>query len=579
MRVSQTWWMIIVISVVGLFFRVLLIDKIPTSFTHDEMFFAVEGQSVALDGWDLKGKVRPWLEFVPSHGAFSELPGSLLAPGFWLISNPVVASRAVPILVGLLIPLLLGAITWELIKDKKVMIAVVAIAEFNPWIFQFSRSSIDPPIGMALVLLGKWLQLKLRGRNKLWSVVAYGLGFFTYQAYKLVIPLLVICTSIYSFLTDRHKKSKLKWSIFPAIAILGVMLFYSVNLRTQEAGKRINALLPLDQSLLSGLVDKDRRLSLPNPMATVFTNKLTEGIERFLVQYGEALNPRQLFVKGEANLSPFAVWSVGMFYELDIILILIGLVVIFKKKQKVGFYLLGLAAVAPIPTALSAESVSVTFRSSLMIFPLLILAGIGLVTIIQTRKRVVILLVGGGYLLLVTNFLYQYFFRYPLYAADGLFLSDRIVSSYAARTKEVLVVTNDEPFFLLENYLFFNKKINKDNIGEIRAVMSKSKFALDGVKFVKGCVDSRKIAAGEVVIAAVDTSECKGVSPLSDFKNLSISRVTDSGERYRIYGDRLCSGAKLRPYVYPQSLDSLAIEKLNDESFCREWITDVSQLK
>lgn len=55
--------------------------------------------------------------------------------------------------------------------------------------------------------------------------------------------------------------------------------------------------------------------------------------------------------------------------------------------------------------------------------------------------------------------------------------------------------------------------------------------------------------------------------------DLGIVQLADAGLIYLIKNDKLCDNYELGNYYYPQSLKELKIENLEDESFCKSWIT------
>jgi len=63
------------------------------------------------------------------------------------------------------------------------------------------------------------------------------------------------------------------------------------------------------------------------------------------------------------------------------------------------------------------------------------------------------------YFIFLTNFLYLYFYRFPVYKAEAFFFSERILSEYIRRVKienpEVNVYANTrEPIATFEQYIF-----------------------------------------------------------------------------------------------------------------------------
>src|SRR5690606_33816330 len=97
----------------------------------------------------------------------------------------------------------------------------------------------------------------------------------------------------------------------------------------QTAAVRLDDLL-FSSEYLSPLVNDERRIGLDSPITQLLSNKATVFLFQFLDRHLLPFNLRFLFVSGESNLSGFSVYSHGLFYLIDLLLVIIGLALLWK---------------------------------------------------------------------------------------------------------------------------------------------------------------------------------------------------------------------------------------------------------
>ncbi|MBU1966877.1 hypothetical protein KKH50_01110 [Patescibacteria group bacterium] len=126
----------------------------------------------------------------------------------------------------------------------------------------------------------------------------------------------------------------------------------------QQVDGRLDKTIFSGSEIITKQVDTDRRLSLVSPWQKITTNKLTHTgwfmIDRFI----GAFNPNLLFRYGEPNTSGFAVWTHGIFYLIDAVLILLGIVALLTKKKthRAGILIILSIVVFSIPNLINTMS-------------------------------------------------------------------------------------------------------------------------------------------------------------------------------------------------------------------------------
>jgi len=582
-----------------LFSRFYSLTTIPSSLVHDELIYVMQAKAIAYTGSDMTGRWNPF-SLKPFNADFAELPSLLMVPGVMLFNNPIIGAKITHVLIGLFLPLLLGWLVLGIWKNSWLAIVTGILASVNPWIWQFSRMSFDPSFSLFFYLFGGGIILNFKKWWKLLSMPILCLGFFEYQGMKLVfVPWVLGVISLWLQNENSIQKWKINWqekqnqiTIAFIITFSTILLFswYAfVSLPNQSSSKRTNQLIFLDKSFVAQSVMDERRRSTDSPLLTLTSNKylfIAKYIEKNLFR---VLNPNLLFISADEAANRFAVTNHGYFYLVDFFLVVIGLhfLLTSKKNRLKNILFLVLLLVSTTP-AVVAIGESYTFRASLFYLLLIILAAHGLQQL-KNQKRLFRTIV-AIYLLSVGIFTHHYFFKYPVYAADGQFFSERVLANYVKRVSKNSQITiytpGEEGIF--NSYLFYNNLYSKQNALEIRDQLLKNTYTINNLTVVNSCVNFSTIPLDAIVIRDVEMTICDSkvdpaqASSSSNAKELrsfiTLPAVKDNGELYRIYSDTLCSGYPLSTFISPRKKSQFAVEKLSDEEFCKTWFSDLTPL-
>lgn len=577
----------IALGVLFLFLRVFQLDVLPTSFAHDEIYYAAESQTIRHGMTDLTGNWRPW-SLTAASSLYAELPGTVISLGQWIAPKSIAGARLSSALVGTLLPFLLGAIAYKLSAHKTTFWATVLIAGFNPWLFQFSRMSFDAILSIFFYSLGFLVLLSASKWQKLWSILPFAIGFYQYQGLKLILVPLIGSFLLYEGiqLWQRRSKSTKKHIVslrplFPTtiLLVLCVLVFGSFLLRLQKqsSASRVNDLIFFRNEQNQQQVNDQRRLSLPSPITSVMNNKFVVISTAFVQKYTSAFDISQIFARGEPFRNPFSVSTFGMFYILDLIFVVIGLGVLWKKPETKAsaFLLLLWLLIAPLPVAINAIDNWLMFRAAWFIPTLVLASGIGAAWVWR-NYRLISLPVVGTYLLLVGLFGYHYWYRYPLYSAAERGFSERIMASYVDRLddQQPVKILANESTFVFEAYLVYRHLITSENLPAIHQAFQNKKFVLGQTE-----VDTRCFNANDQSLVTV--SEASNTPCDSSVKTLpegakrptTIASLIDSGAIYRIYNDPLCTQFSLRSYAKVDRRQQLNIEQLSNQEFCETYLS------
>jgi len=582
---------------IALFTRLWRLSEVPTFLAHDEMIYAINAQSLAKSGTDLTGTWNPW-SLTPMHPSFAELPTVFMAPFTLLPVEPTLAAKLPFVLMSLILPVILAGIAYELFRDKSTSICTGIVAIFNPWLWQFGRMGFDSYWSLFFYSLGAYMLLRLPRLQKLWSIVPFFVGFYQYQGHKLVfIPWIglfvvyLIAPFIGKNTTFQQVKQREWRAIMAPLTVLAVSLllfiFYAVvQLPHQASSERVGTMLLPNSPEIALQVNEARRLSVTSPATQLFVNRYTIWGKKVAEKFFETYDLGKLFVQGTDT--GFYAYSSGYFYLIDGILIVFGVLELWKRqKYRITFLLASGILIAAVPAVLGNGDFSI-FRFSLAVPLLLLLTGYGMKQLLGILPKAAKVFLVLCYVASIANFAYEYFVRYPVYAAESNYFSERIVSTYVGNADPSfpIVIYTPEPHFLFTTLLFYNNWLTPQNISAVQASYKNEEFVLRNIRITTGCVPSDLAHLQNVTtLVRQDTRPCSEAEDKeyvqdslesgagsSSLATSVIADVQQSGEVYRIYNDRLCDQARLPDYLSITELESFNMPALDSQSFCSSWL-------
>lgn len=621
------WIAAITFALFLLWSRFWALDRLPATMPHDEMVYAVQAQSLVLQGRSLD-QSQSWWGLKPQHVMYAEWPALVMAPGFLVTDNPLLATHFVSALMGITLPFTLASIVWSLWKRRDVSIATAVVVTLNPLFWQMSRLSYDAFYSLwfyiaagALLTRNKWYTVAL-------SVPLFFIGFFQYQGFKLLLaPWIAFLLAIMFFnsspakLWTKKQLPKLLKNIW-ALRGVGVLLagafaltlYYGIVLLPQQSSvSRLNKLIFTDTDRLSAIVNTERRLSLDNPVAAIASNKGTATLYFMLDRLLGAFDPKLLLMSVEPTVSGFSVWTHGVFYWLEVILFFTGLGILMSKQERRWGGIVYVAGILTLCLPALINSGNEWYLLRCMLSYLLILPVVAWgVTGIWSLGRGWQLALALVYAVSIMNFTYHYWNRFPIISLDWGNFDERIVANYighhhAAYPDTAITVFSDEAEYMFWSYLVYNNALNKENADEVAAQMratppytARGTYTVGNITFTSYCApqdpfsEQGKVTEPQLWIVRQLHNTCPGsewrkhtvgLDPSTDFKAplptlipgdqrapvLSFLAVLDSGERFRVYGNQLCS-ADAGTFIRVDSLDSLRVEQQDAQTFCQQWI-------
>lgn len=566
--------LLILTLVLAIFLRTWMLDLFPISFTHDEFEYVMQAKSLFYTGQGIPTAppfgLFSWGQQV-SGNVLAELPSFLITPFVGPFNSSQFLARFPYALLSTLSVLMIYLIFKKLTQKKTLALFAALVLAVNPWSIHFGRTSFEFTFAVFFYLTGLYIVIRANKWQILYSLAFFVAGFLSYHGAKLLFFPLVSLVCLWKYLEG----GRINWKPPLALVLIAlfISIFYFITLKYQPSSARAGELVFYDSTVASS-VDNERKSAIPGSQQTFFLNKATYFTKKLTNTYLHTFSTDFLFVSGE-NRGAYSFWIHGLFYYIDFPLILLGIVGLYSASKRGWGLIMGVLAISPITSVLSGGEPSYVIRSGL-VFPLLAaLSGTGIWFLVNQFSKYRVLL--GGiilviYLFSIANFLNLYFTRYPIYNSEGFFYSNKVLSRYLGlalikSSQPPIIISATEPRILFEKFLFYNNFYSKDNAQAINQKIAQSDFSYRNIRFTDKC--SQVVATGSATLVYEAKMECdKQQQPES-----RILAPVDAGSLFIIKDDKLCNVYNLPRYPRVNNISDFDIYKLNEEDFCKTWIS------
>jgi 4-amino-4-deoxy-L-arabinose transferase-like glycosyltransferase len=557
-------WMLVGIVFVGLVLRVLFLGRIPVSLTGDELVYIFNAKlfllgSSALQGWN------PFLAFVFHYppGTFPQAELPYLIALLTSFSSTLFAIRLPYSLMSVGIIIVLYFLGKELF-DKKAGYVIALTAALNPWLIVMGRTAYEMTPATLCYLLGIYFYLKAKKVNGyILSFLFFLLGFYSYIGTKLIFLPLIITTAL--FVYGKHKTQK-KIHITFSIAALGIVLISFLFLHFQPNSRLGEIFLPTNPNIAKEVMSI-RQASLPIPFEKILVNKFTVYVSILSTKAIAALSLGDLFSHGDLF---YGLGGTGLFYSIDLVFFLLGLLFIGRKEIRSGLYLACLLGIGLLPQIFYKETNLFTPHISFIVPVIIIVIGCGISAISDfiSYKKLIITCLTLGYMYVVSQFFVTYFFQYPTNSQSDF--PTHLLSSYLMRVDKSTSVTvySNHSEDIYKKYLTYQGLLNQQTISQVDVSLQKKKYDIENVHFVSCDTTAQTEKVKGIVVIQ---SQCGSVITQEAFHKISL--LLDGGEVYRIYHDTVCSLYELPTYPAKNSLQEFAVENLSNTSYCQTFIS------
>lgn len=391
-------WQIILIFLLALGLRVYRLNQFPVGFLWDEAALGYNAYSILKTARDEYGSFLPLI--FKSFGDYK--PGFyvyLTVPFVWLFGLNETAVRLPSALAGALAVL----VSYWFLKENSdndeknksnsslSALTFAFLLAISPWQINFSRGAWELNLMLLEFLLGFFFLLRFWRQNQ--KIFLYFSCFFlllsllTYQSAKFLVPVLILGFYLF-FRKEACRIKKRDNRSFLIIVFVGYFIF---NLATLAGGKggRIKAMsifsYPRSNEEAVMFLQQDNGNSL---IYKIFHGQPIFFLRSILGRYFNHFSGKFLFIEGDWSNARNGTIYQGVLYYPDILLLVLGLVVLIGKKrtalENLMVYWLFLA---PVPAALTRDSVS-SVRSYTMVIPLAFILSVGFSNLIFFLKKI-----------------------------------------------------------------------------------------------------------------------------------------------------------------------------------------------
>lgn len=574
---SPQVWLFVGIFLAGCILRFVYLDRVPAGISDDELDTVLTARSVYLTGKTLEGTFSPFSFQIVPPGAlvpFARAPYMLLAPFSGLLHRGLGEVKIPFAIISLMTGLILAGFSWKL-WGGRVALFTSFVFIFNPWSIYFGRTAFDTPLSVFFLYIFLFCLMTLRNWWLLTAIIPWFIGLYSYEGMIIIYPLVLGAGTIGSYILRKRLYKKQ----YICLAVIGIALFsfFMSVFGADRSGTRMNEIATPNSSIITARVDDIRRKSVQTPINSIVTNKYTVASWQILGQYIGAFSTYNLFISGEGR-STFSVWSHGLFYSIDFILLIIGIYGAYRVSKTKTKYLVTLMLIAPIPSAISTTGVSYALRSSFMypIFSIFIAIGLATVLSIRRHRYIIYSLVAILYFIVITNFLHIYFIQNPVANSEGFGFSNRVLSKYMKLASDAnmhVIFIGNNVLNSYRQHMFYTDYMTSKNVMEIQTSIRMHSYTIGNISFIECPTNDINIFPKQTVI----TPYGKACPAITAYKNtldpLAIAQLSDSGRIFEIYNDTVCTSFTLSEYQPLITFADLNVEAMTTEKFCKTYIS------
>ncbi|MBI2420650.1 MAG: phospholipid carrier-dependent glycosyltransferase [Candidatus Levybacteria bacterium] len=527
-------------------------------------------------GVDLSGYGFPKAIFkTETEGNTSIVPIMLLSPINYFLPLSQETVRISYVIINLLTGLFIYLFVFELFKKKEIALLSALLFLISPWSFYLSRYATESPFALLFFIAGIYSILKFNGRKLVIPVIFLALGFFSYHGAKIILIPLVFLTLFYKFdfqLKRLRQKGSLIFlgSIFLIFLVFILGSYFSGSILEN----RKNEIFFLNQEFINESTFEQLRQTIPSNFSLIFLNKTTVAANIFVQKYLTAFSTTVLSLYGDTRII-YSFSYHGLIYYSDLLFIFIGIFYLFKNNKKEFYLLISLLLISPLPAAFNNVGDSYIHRAFLMLPVLVIFSSFGVWQIFlfiknKTNLAISATLITTIIFLSFANFLYFYFYRYPVTSGEFFALEERLLSKFISESEKFdnkkIIIASSSPRNSYLQYIFYSN--NDKNVGfqiENSSKFNKGEYKINGNNFLYDCFTNYDEKTTYVIRYDKECFRDK------TFPVYALKNPKDGGIFFQIMNSSLCNGIELKGWP-PKKSSDFSIEKMDRKKFCKTWV-------
>lgn len=365
--------LLLLIILLSAILRFAKLDEIPPSLSWDEAANGYNAWTIANWRKDEWGRVFP-LSFQSFEDDKHPVHIYLTAASVKLLGLSEFSTRFPAALFGVLNVAVIFYLARIIFSSNLVGLLSAFFLAISPLAIQFSRFNHEANFALLFFMLGLLLFF-LRGRGKFllpFSFLSFGISFLTYHSSKVLIPPIILLLIVLYF--KDLWKAKI-YFLTGCVILLLIAAIIGFNPQLLGTARAKQTAIPKER-IESTTLFKKTNIEL--------LGRLEVAWQRYLAH----LSYEYLFVSGDKN-SKFSIQTVGAFYKIDLLFLIVGFLAIFTKISKQSLLLLSWALLAPVPPSISGGEGEVPHaaRALFMMGSFHTISAVGFATIINLVKK------------------------------------------------------------------------------------------------------------------------------------------------------------------------------------------------
>lgn len=375
----------ICILVLATILRLFNLSQNPPSLNWDEASLGYNAYTILTSAKDEHGEFLPLARFI-AYGDFKP-PGYIYAivPSIFIFGLNEFTIRFPSVISGIFLVIAAYLTTKELFGHKKLSLVTAFLVAISLWSVHFSRVAFEANMAATLNAYGIYFFLrarKQRGISLVLSFIFFILSFYTFNANRIIAPLLLGALSIV-FLRDILKLWK--W-FFVAIILSLLMILPSISyLQSRESKVRFQEVSIFNN--LDTLKTSNSRIEREGKslIAKIIHNRRVLYAKDYLKHLADNLNFRFIFTHGDAN-PRLSIEGMGLLYVYELPFLILGLFALIQKEKKVAC-LIGLWMLIVMIPAGTAKETPHALRIASILPTYQILTAFGMIAFLEWLKR------------------------------------------------------------------------------------------------------------------------------------------------------------------------------------------------
>lgn len=460
-------FILLLILSVGFFLRFYKLGEIPSGFYQDESAIGYNAYSIIETGKDEHGQVSPL--YFKSFGDY-KLPIYIYsaALSIQIFGLNEFAVRFPSAFFGFLTVIIFYFFVKELTKNKQLALVSTALLTISPWHIHYSRATFEVSISLFLFVFGGFLLYKSFYNKTPFAFIAgticFIISFYSYNLTRLLAPALYLLLLIAN--KSHLKTISKKEQLFTVFASIILIIPFIITLFQGGGVASAKGTLIFSSKAVQAPLIEFRSYFVDYPlMAKVFFSTLLLTAWQYLQNIVSSFNVTFFFISGSTH-GNHGIGNVGEFYLFQLPLIIIGIIIVFLKKQQWGKLLIFWALINILIVALTREIPHAT-RNFFLIVPFEVLSGLGALSCLNWIRKIKKLQyrIGVSILcsaLIIYNLVFyfaSYYVRFPIFYSKQWRAQDKDVALYVKEIqgKYRRILFDSESGYMYTSFLFYLK--------------------------------------------------------------------------------------------------------------------------